>query len=242
LYIGLVIGAQAFETTPVRHAPAVILAMLPNIASWAQSQIDGALAAAGTSASQIGLDKLAGNSVIYHGLQLFGGGGTLAGLMLGAIAAFIIDRKFDRAALLIGKTNLDQFATGLVGTRSPYGVPRNVFDAAYVPGGSSSGSACAVAGGIVRFALGTDTAGSGRVPAAFGNIVGLKPTRGSVSARGVVPACRSLDTISVFASCVDEAVAVQRVIAGYDAEDPYSRVAPFAHLRRATAIATDRHH
>lgn len=99
LYIGLVIGAQAFETTPARHAPAVILAMLPNIASWAQSQIDGALAAAGTNAAKVGLDKLAGNGVIYHGLQLFGGGGTLAGLMLGAIAAFIIDRKFDRAAL-----------------------------------------------------------------------------------------------------------------------------------------------
>ncbi len=111
-----------------------------------------------------------------------------------------VQRLLDEGALLIGKTNLDQFATGLVGTRSPYGVPRNVFDAAYVPGGSSSGSACAVAAGIVRFALGTDTAGSGRVPAAFGNIVGLKPTRGSVSARGVVPACRSLDTISVFAS------------------------------------------
>jgi AGZA family xanthine/uracil permease-like MFS transporter len=99
LYIGLVIGAQAFETTPARHAPAVILAMLPNIASWAQSQIDGALNAAGTSAASVGLDKLAGNGVIYQGLQLFGGGGTLAGLILGAIAAFIIDRKFDRAAL-----------------------------------------------------------------------------------------------------------------------------------------------
>ena len=99
LYIGLVIGAQAFETTPARHAPAVILAMLPNIASWAQSQIDGALSAAGTSAAKVGMDKLAGNGVIYHGLQLFGGGGTLAGLMLGAIAAFIIDRKFDRAGL-----------------------------------------------------------------------------------------------------------------------------------------------
>jgi adenine/guanine/hypoxanthine permease len=99
LYIGLVIGAQAFESTPARHAPAVILAMLPNIASWAQSQIDGALHAAGTSADAVGLEKLAGNGVIYHGLQLFGGGGTLAGLMLGAIAAFIIDRKFDRAGL-----------------------------------------------------------------------------------------------------------------------------------------------
>ncbi len=99
LYIGLVIGAQSFETTPARHAPAVILAMLPNIAAWAQSQIDGALAAAGTNATAIGFDKLAGNGVIYHGLRLFGGGGTLTGLMLGSIAAFIIDRKFDRAAL-----------------------------------------------------------------------------------------------------------------------------------------------
>jgi len=99
LYIGLVIGAQAFETTPPRHAPAVILAMLPNIASWAQNQIDGALAAAGTSAAQVGYDKLAGHGVIYHGLELFGGGGTLTGLMLGATAAFIIDRHFSRAAI-----------------------------------------------------------------------------------------------------------------------------------------------
>jgi adenine/guanine/hypoxanthine permease len=99
LYIGLVIGAQAFESTPARHAPAVILAMLPNIASWAQNQIDGALAAAGTSASQVGFDKLAGHGVIYHGLELFGGGGTLTGLMLGATAAYIIDCRFDRAAM-----------------------------------------------------------------------------------------------------------------------------------------------
>ena len=138
----------------------------------------------------------------------------------------------DAGAILIGKTNLDQFATGLVGVRSPYGVPRNVFDPARVPGGSSSGSACAVAAGIVPFALGTDTAGSGRIPAAFGNIVGLKPTIGSVSARGMVPACRSIDTISVFARSVDAALAVQRVIAGYDPADPYSRHAPFPHLRR----------
>ena len=146
-----------------------------------------------------------------------------------------VRRLLDAGAVLLGKTNLDQFATGLVGTRSPYGVPRNVFDPALVPGGSSSGSACAVAAGIVRFALGTDTAGSGRVPAGFGNVVGLKPTVGSVSARGMVPACRSIDTISVFARSVDEALAVQRVIAGYDVEDPYSRVAPFPHLRRGSA-------
>jgi AGZA family xanthine/uracil permease-like MFS transporter len=99
LYIGLVIGAQAFEATPPRHAPAVILALLPNIANWCQSQIDGALGAAGTSAQAVGLDKLAGNGVIYRGMELFGGGATLAGLILGAIAAFIIDRQFEKAAI-----------------------------------------------------------------------------------------------------------------------------------------------
>ena len=138
----------------------------------------------------------------------------------------------DAGAVLLGKTNLDQFATGLVGVRSPYGVPRNVFDAARVPGGSSSGSACAVGAGIVPFALGTDTAGSGRVPAMFGNVVGLKPTVGSVSARGMVPACRSIDTVSVFARTVDEALEVARVMAGWDGADPYSQAAPFPHLRR----------
>ncbi|MDE2516741.1 MAG: allophanate hydrolase [Rhodospirillales bacterium] len=130
-------------------------------------------------------------------------------------------------ALLLGKTNLDQFATGLVGTRSPYGVARNVFDAALVPGGSSSGSGPVVAAGIADFALGTDTAGSGRVPAAFGNIVGLKPTPGSISARGMVPACRSLDTISVFAGSVDLALAAARAMAGFDAADPFARRLPW---------------
>lgn len=149
-----------------------------------------------------------------------------------------VRQLLDEGALLLGKTNLDQFATGLVGTRSPYGVPRNVFDPALVPGGSSSGSACAVAAGIVQFALGTDTAGSGRVPAGFGNIVGLKPTIGSVSARGMVPACRSVDTISVLARTVDEALAVQRVIAMFDADDPYARKAPFPHLRRSALPPT----
>jgi allophanate hydrolase len=157
-----------------------------------------------------------------------------------AATAPAVQRLLDEGALLVGKANLDQFATGLVGTRSPYGVPRNVFDEAHVPGGSSSGSACAVAAGIVHFALGTDTAGSGRVPAAFGNIVGLKPTLGSISARGVVPACRSLDTVSVLARSVDEALEVQRVIAGYDDDDPYSRRAPFDYLRRGAPLPTPR--
>ena len=144
-----------------------------------------------------------------------------------------VQRLLDAGALLLGKTNLDQFAAGLVGTRTPYGVPRNLFDPLRVPGGSSSGSGCAVAAGIVRFAIGTDTAGSGRVPAAFGNIVGLKPTLGSVPTRGVVPACRSVDTVSVFGRSVDECLAVLRLMAGDDPDDPYARSAPFPHLRRA---------
>jgi allophanate hydrolase len=126
-------------------------------------------------------------------------------------------------ALILGKTNLDQFATGLVGVRTPYGVGRNLFDDKLIPGGSSTGSALAVAAGIVPLALGTDTAGSGRVPAAFGNIVGLKPSRGMVSCAGVVPACRTLDCVSVFSLTVDDAMAALAVIAGPDAADPFSR-------------------
>ncbi|MGC1448006.1 MAG: allophanate hydrolase [Xanthobacteraceae bacterium] len=129
-------------------------------------------------------------------------------------------------ALILGKTNLDQFATGLVGVRSPYGVPRNLFDAKLIPGGSSSGSGVAVGAGIVPLALGTDTAGSGRVPAMFNNIVGLKPSLGLVSTAGVVPACRSLDCVSVFALTVDDAIDALDVIAGFDAADPFSRRRP----------------
>ena len=126
-------------------------------------------------------------------------------------------------AIVIGKTNLDQFATGLVGVRTPYGIPRNLFDPALIPGGSSSGSAIAVAAGLVPLALGTDTAGSGRVPAGLGNIVGLKPSLGLVSTAGVVPACRTLDCVSVLALTVDDAFAALAAIAGPDAADAYSR-------------------
>jgi allophanate hydrolase len=135
----------------------------------------------------------------------------------------VVARLMAAGAVLVGKTNLDQFATGLVGTRSPYGVPRNPIDARLIPGGSSSGSAVAVAAGLVAFALGTDTAGSGRVPAACNNIVGLKPSRGRVSTRGVVPACRSLDCVAVFAPTTGDAAAVFDVIDGFDREDPFSR-------------------
>lgn len=129
-------------------------------------------------------------------------------------------------AVVLGKVNLDQFATGLNGTRSPYGTPRNARDAALIPGGSSSGSASAVAAGIVPFSLGTDTAGSGRVPAMAQGLVGLKPSLGLVPTRGVVPACRSLDCVSVFARGVADAATVLSAIAGPDAGDPYSRPAP----------------
>jgi allophanate hydrolase len=137
--------------------------------------------------------------------------------------AFAVAQLRAAGALLIGKTNLDQFATGLVGVRSPFSIPRNALDPEIVPGGSSSGSAVAVAQGIVSFALGTDTAGSGRVPAALNNIVGLKPSLGAISGTGLVPACRTLDTISIFALTVPDAYAAFQVAAQYDPADPYAR-------------------
>ena len=140
-------------------------------------------------------------------------------------AATVVERLIAAGAIPIGKTNLDQFATGLVGTRTPYGVCHSVFDSQYLSGGSSSGSGVAVASGMVAFALGTDTAGSGRVPAAFNHIVGLKPTRGLLSTRGVFPACRSLDCVSIFAGTCADAQTVMRVTEALDEEDPYSRSA-----------------
>jgi len=140
-----------------------------------------------------------------------------------AMDAFVVARLQAAGAILIGKTNLDQFATGLVGTRSPHGACSSVFDSRYISGGSSSGSAVAVASGLVTFSLGTDTAGSGRVPAAFNNIVGLKASRGLISASGVVPACRSLDCVSIFALSADDAEMIFDVAHGYDPADPFSR-------------------
>jgi allophanate hydrolase len=139
------------------------------------------------------------------------------------ISAPVVQKLIAAGAIPLGKTNLDQFATGLVGTRSPYGACRNSFDMEYVSGGSSSGSAVAVATGLVSFSLGTDTAGSGRVPAAFNNIIGLKPTCGRLSTSGVVPACRSIDCVSIFALTADDAARVCAVAQGYDRTDSYSR-------------------
>jgi allophanate hydrolase len=133
-------------------------------------------------------------------------------------------------AIIIGKTNLDQFATGLVGVRSPYGIPNNPMRGDLIPGGSSSGSAVAVSAGLVPLALGTDTAGSGRVPAMLNNIVGLKPSLGLISTAGVVPACRTLDCVSVFSLTVDDAMMALAAMAGPDATDPYSRDRPLAQM------------
>lgn len=140
------------------------------------------------------------------------------------VSAPVVKKLIDAGAIFVGKLNLDQLATGLVGVRSPYGTPTNPFDARMIPGGSSSGSAVSVAVGHVSFALGTDTAGSGRVPAAFNNVVGLKPTRGVLSTRGVAPACRSFDCVTVFALTVEDACAVANAGKEWDPLDPFSRI------------------
>jgi allophanate hydrolase len=141
-------------------------------------------------------------------------------------SAIVVERLQAAGMQVVGKTNLDQFACGLVGTRSPYGPVPNSFDARYVSGGSSSGSAVAVARGLVDASLGTDTAGSGRIPAGFNNIVGLKPTRGLISTRGVIPACRHIDCVSIFALTVADAIDVFAAAVGFDEDDPHSRALP----------------
>lgn len=154
--------------------------------------------------------------------------------------AHVVGKLKAAGAIFIGKTNLDQFATGLVGVRSPYQPPLNSFDKTRVPGGSSSGSAIAVAHGIATFALGTDTAGSGRVPAGLNNLVGLKPSLGLVSTAGVVPACRTLDCVSVFATQIADAEAAFRVMQGYDPADPYSREPMTKQPRKITRLGIPR--
>ena len=141
-------------------------------------------------------------------------------------SAHVVERLVAAGAIVVGKTNLDQFATGLVGTRSPYGSPGCVYNREYISGGSSSGSAVVVAAGVVPLALGSDTAGSGRVPAAFNNLVGWKPTRGRWSSRGLVPACRTLDCITALTSDVEDAALVDSVVTDFDRTDPYARRMP----------------
>ncbi|GAB4188459.1 MAG: allophanate hydrolase [Thalassobaculales bacterium] len=206
-----------------RHGdPALFIALKPQAAALAEA---AALQGAGPQGRPLwGVPVAVKDNIDVAGLP------TTAGCPAYAYQpqrhASAVQRLVAAGAIIIGKTNLDQFATGLVGVRSPYGVPRNVLRADLVPGGSSSGSASAVAAGLVPLALGTDTAGSGRVPAGLQNIVGLKPSLGLVSTAGVVPACRTLDCVSVFAGTVDDAFLALEAMAGEDGGDAYSRPLP----------------
>jgi allophanate hydrolase len=177
--------------------------------------------AAGEALPLAGVPFAVKDNIDVAGLDTTAGCPDFAYAPTGSAAA--VERLVAAGAIPIGKTNLDQFATGLNGTRSPYGIPRNAYHRAYVSGGSSSGSAVVVAAGLVAFALGTDTAGSGRVPAAFNHLIGFKPSRGRWSTRGLVPACRTLDCISVFASTAVDAGLVDAIVAGFDPEDAFSR-------------------
>lgn len=156
-----------------------------------------------------------------------------------AVSSKVVQQLLDAGAIPVGKTNLDQFATGLNGTRSPWGACKNSFDPEYISGGSSSGSSVSVALGMASFSLGTDTAGSGRIPACFNNLIGLKPSRGLLSASGLVPACRSLDCITIFAYSADDANRVLGVAEGYDPNDAYSRPNPFQNQQRHFGIRSD---
>jgi allophanate hydrolase len=190
--------------------------------SLAQREVSLARAAAGEGKPLAGSTFAVKDNIDVAGLP------TTAGCPAYAYqperSATVVERLMNAGAIPIGKTNLDQFATGLVGTRSPSGACSSVFDERYISGGSSAGSAVAVARGLVDFSLGTDTAGSGRVPAAFNNLVGLKPTRGLLSTTGVVPACRSLDCVSIFARDCETARSVWKIARGFDTGDPFSRV------------------
>jgi allophanate hydrolase len=197
--------------------PEWITRIVPPLASDAGSNAAGALA---------GLSFAVKDNIDVAGVRTTAGCPAFA--YVAREHASVVQRLLDAGAQLHGKTNLDQFACGLNGTRSPYGAVPNAFDPRYVSGGSSSGSAYVVATGQVDFALGTDTAGSGRVPAGLNNLVGLKPSKGLISARGVVPAAQSVDCVSIFARTVSVAATVLQAAIGHDAQDPYSRRLPLA--------------
>jgi allophanate hydrolase len=213
------IVARSYARMRAHNDPAIFIALRDEADVSAEAQ---ALAKSGDTALPLyGIPVAVKDNIDVKGLP------TTAGCAAYSYRpgrdATCVARLRQAGALILGKANLDQFATGLVGVRTPYGVPRNLFDEKLVPGGSSSGSALAVGAGIVPLSLGTDTAGSGRVPAMFSNIVGLKPSRGLVSTAGVVPACRTLDCVSIFSLTVDDAMAALAAIAGPDAADPFSR-------------------
>ena len=196
------------HVVPASGAPAWITRPAKPLQGARQGPLDGLRFAAKDNIDVAGLPTTAGCAAFAY---------------QPAAHAATVQKLLDAGASLVGKTNLDQFACGLNGTRSPWGAVPNAFNPAYVSGGSSSGSASVVATGEVDFALGTDTAGSGRVPAGLNNIVGLKPSRGLLSARGVVPAAQSVDCVSIFARTVGTAARVLQAAMGYDPQDPYSR-------------------
>jgi allophanate hydrolase len=219
---------DVYDAPPVAESDSAWIARIDDAKLRIQlGQLEHRLAAVGGEISRLPLYGIP--FAIKDNIDAAGWTTTAACPAFGYIAdqdATTVRRLREAGAILIGKTNLDQFATGLVGTRSPYGVVSNAFRNEYISGGSSAGSAAVVARGLVPFSLGTDTAGSGRVPAAFNNIIGLKPTRGWLSTSGVVPACRTLDCVSVFALTVEDADEIAAIAGGYDASDAYSRTFP----------------
>jgi allophanate hydrolase len=219
------IVARSYARMRAHDDPAIFIALRPEAEVLAEAR---ALAQAGnTNLPLYGIPVAIKDNIDVKGLPTTAACPAYSyrpGRDAGCVA-----RLREAGALILGKTNLDQFATGLVGVRTPYGVGRNLFDRRLIPGGSSTGSALAVAAGFTPLSLGTDTAGSGRVPAGFSNIVGLKPSRGLVSTAGVVPACRSLDCVSVFALTVDDAIAMLRVIAGSDGGEEALSSRPAVH-------------
>jgi allophanate hydrolase len=212
--------AAAYEAVQ----PQVWIARAPAAVVLAQAEAVDRRLAAGEALPLAGVPFAVKDNIDVAGLQTTAG--CPAFVYQPARSAAVVGRLVAAGAVAVGKTNLDQFATGLVGARSPYGACGSVYNRDYISGGSSSGSAVAVAAGLVGFALGTDTAGSGRVPAALNHLVGLKPTRGRWSTRGLVPACRTLDCVSVLASSAADAALVDSVAAGFDQADPFSRRAP----------------
>jgi allophanate hydrolase len=212
---------EALERIARRGDEGVWITLTPRDRLLAEAQVLTARQAAGEALPLFGLLFGVKDNIDVAGLPTTAACPAFA--YTPAQSATVVSRLQAAGALCLGKTNLDQFATGLSGVRSPYGVPRNLFDDRYIVGGSSSGSGVAVGAGVIDFALGTDTAGSGRVPAAFNNIVGLKPSRGVLSTAGAVPACPSLDCVSIFAPTVEAAARVASVAAGYDPADPFSR-------------------
>jgi allophanate hydrolase len=213
---------ECYRRIAAHDDPALFIALRPKVETLA---IAAALEAAGPDGKPLfGLPFVVKDNIDVAGLPTTAACPAFA--YLPRRSAFVVERLERAGAIVVGKTNLDQFATGLVGVRSPYGVPRNALRAEFIPGGSSSGSATAVGAGLAPFSLGTDTAGSGRVPAALNGIVGLKPTLGALSMTGVAPACRTLDTVSIFALDVADAFLAYRIAAGYDAADPWSRALP----------------